>query len=374
MTLASDCIHLGGMIPAEGGPFHLCGLFGKCSTEGGDGLAKCSTDCQFYRSKLVRGNCLWRAEHLREDSAELCGMQGQTVPICRCSLHGECAIRRYCHHQKARSCLTCSDHEECLEILPTRPRIDELPPQVYSSTPPRRNEPLTRVPISKTDSLTRHLIYHIWPRSGDSSWQWNVAQLLKRIELFDGCRTVGIVTSPDADSVEQVQHAFTAHRVDHWIVRPNDPAKGESATFRAMLRSLPIDGVTFYAHAKGVKHGPITPAIRSWVEMMYRVNLDEWPKARSALESFPVVGALKQHFHVAHLSNCHNWHFAGTFFWMRNRDVFQRPEWRQLVGGYYSVELWPGRLFRANEAFCLFGEDLGDLYDATTWNQMKTCA
>jgi len=230
---------------------------------------------------------------------------------------------------------------------------------------------MTPIPITDSKPPVRHLIYHVWPRSGNETWRWNVAQLLKRIELFDGCRTVGVVTSPDADSLEEVQQAFAGHRIDYWIVRTNDPGKGESVTFRAMLRTLPLNGVTFYAHAKGVKHDPLSPAIRSWVETMYRFNLDDWPKVESALESFPVVGALKQHFHVVRLSHCHNWHFAGTFFWMRNRDVFCRPEWRQLQGGYYSVELWPSRLFRASEAFCLFGENLSDPYDEATWNQIS---
>lgn len=46
----------------------------------------------------------------------------------------------------------------------------------------------------------RHLIYHIYPRRGNGVWKWNVEQLLKRIEQFDGIRSIGVVTDDDSDS------------------------------------------------------------------------------------------------------------------------------------------------------------------------------
>jgi hypothetical protein len=40
-------------------------------------------------------------------------------------------------------------------------------------------------------SPRRNLLYHIWPIT-DSLWRWNVEQLLKRIELFNGKRVLSV--------------------------------------------------------------------------------------------------------------------------------------------------------------------------------------
>ena len=39
----------------------------------------------------------------------------------------------------------------------------------------------------------RNLIYHIWPTKQTDAWQWNVEQLKRRIQLFDGVRSIAVV-------------------------------------------------------------------------------------------------------------------------------------------------------------------------------------
>lgn len=344
-----DCVHLGGRIPSEE-PLHLCEQVGQCDE------SICIATCPAYRSKHVRGDCIWRDDHVRDEPALLCGMSGQVVPIFRCEIHGECSTKRYCHNQKARSCLTCSDHEDDDGSVSRRVTL-EFAKQIYSPETQKFEGVSTPIPAD-VSWAKRHLIYHVWPRSGNGTWQWNVEQLLKRIELFSGVRTIGIACGGDADSVEDVKAAFAGHRIDKWIIRDNDSHKGESSTFRAMLRTLPADGVTFYGHAKGVKYGDgddeKSEAVRMWTELMYNAVVDDWNHTEAALSQFPVAGCLKDNFHHAVLPASHHWHFAGTYFWFRNRDVFQRPEWRSNAGGYYAVELWPSKMFKSSEAKSLF--------------------
>ena len=49
----------------------------------------------------------------------------------------------------------------------------------------------------------RNLIYHVWPKSG-SNWQWNVEQILARIDLFNGKRIIAIVEGEHSDPAAAV--------------------------------------------------------------------------------------------------------------------------------------------------------------------------
>lgn len=338
-----QCINIGGMIPGENGPEHICSQFGRCSFDERKDLKHCTIDCSKYKSIRDRGPCMWRGEVMRLDEANLCGMRGQQTQIFSCELHSECSHGRYCDSQKVRTCLNCSDHEEPQEEL-------------------------------ITVEGERHLIYHIWPKSVNGVWQWNVEQLLERIHQFDGTRTIGIATSADADSVADVKAAFSGHRIDNWIIRDNDRSRGESVTFRRMLQSLPRQaGVTFYGHAKGVQYPEENSAVKIWTEIMYESLLED-PIALESTEKFSTVGCFRQNFHSAvHQSK---WHFAGTFFWFRNEVAFSRPEWKSVIGGYYAVELWPGRVFAFDESFNVFGKDSGkdprSLYDVEVMRDIRT--
>ena len=215
-------------------------------------------------------------------------------------------------------------------------------------------------PVS-TEVPKRNLIYHIWPKSGSSVWRWNVEQLLKRIEQFDGVRSIGVVTSPDSDSLEDVQAAFAGHRIDNWIQFANDPKRGETVTFTKLLETLPTDdnSRTFYGHAKGVSHGE-NENVRSWAAMMYEVCLDNTEYVSASLDQYPVTGPFKNTREYAG-QMVHGWHYSGTFFWFKNRELFSR-NWRDVPPDYYGSEKYLGNLFTQAEAGCLFGDHVGWLY------------
>ena len=222
---------------------------------------------------------------------------------------------------------------------------------------------------NRTVRPKKNLIYHIWPKAGNGMWQWNVEQLLKRIELFDGVRTIGIVTGDAAtdnmtDTLEAVQAAFAGVRIDNWLTCPNNPDLGEVVTFEKMLESLPHDAnhITFYGHAKGVRHSGERNTKR-WAETMYEICLDNESFIEAALRSHPITGPFKRGIGL----NQDDWHYSGTFFWFRNADVFAR-NWRTIDQNYMGVEFWPRRLFNQTEGGSLFGHEAGFLYDDDAWN------
>lgn len=207
----------------------------------------------------------------------------------------------------------------------------------------------------------RHLLYHVWPVK-DSLWRWNVEQLLKRIELFNGKRVISVFIDERTESEEVVKDAFAGHGCE-FLVRPNDP-RGETAAFPDLLKrvnSIDLNEVTFYGHAKGVKYGMrATAPLRKWVETLYRVNLDDWLAVKGQLDRYPMTGAFKMYGRFTTHRQLGDWHYSGTFFWFRNHAVFSRAS-IDVPDFYYGVEAWPGTLFPAEQTACIFMDRTRDL-------------
>ena len=221
----------------------------------------------------------------------------------------------------------------------------------------------------------RNLIYHVWPVR-DSLWRWNIDQLLKRIDIFNGRRIVGIVHDSRSDPPEAVMKALQGHGCE-FVVHPNADT-GEAITFPEMLERVASDDpneITFYGHAKGVKYGAnASPSVRQWTEALYITALDDWLSVVHQLEQFAMTGAFKMRGRFRSHRQCSDWHYSGTFFWFRHSQVFNRS-WRAVPQFYCGVEAWPGTLFRAEETGCLFLDGITDLpYLANFWRRRGNIA
>ena len=244
-----------------------------------------------------------------------------------------------------------------------------LPAPPRPSTPPTAVTPLLPLPpLSGTPR--RHLIYHLWPVQG-STWRWNVAQLLQRVDLFNGRRIVAIVSDARTEAMVTVRAAFGEHGFE-FLELPNTPT-GEATTFPqllALLAAEPPGDVSFYAHAKGVKYEPVfPPAVQRWAEVQYAATLDHWPAVREQLDRFAMTGALRRLGRFANHQNVGDWHYSGTFFWFRHNAVFG-PRRRDVPPFYGGVEAWPGVMFSRHETGCLLLDQLRELpYHDRFWAQ-----
>lgn len=232
---------------------------------------------------------------------------------------------------------------------PARPRLEPMP----FDAPPRRN-----------------LLYHVWPVRG-STWRWNLDELLRRIDLFNGKRVVGIVRDERAEPPEAVQAYLEGHGCE-FVVEPN-AAGGEAVTFAAMLQrvaSTERNELSFYAHAKGVKYEPqFPPSVRRWAEVQYAVMLDDWAAVRDQLQRLAMTGIFRKHGRFRNHQNLGDWHYSGTFFWLRHAHVFRR-KWQEVPAFYGGVEAWPGTLFERDETGCLLLDQLRELpYQDRFWQQ-----
>lgn len=205
----------------------------------------------------------------------------------------------------------------------------------------------------------RNLLYHIWPVEG-TTWKWNLDQLLRRIELFNGRRVMSIVHDERSVTPEEVQAAVAGHGFEFVIARNDE--RGEAINFAKMLRlvaSRDVNEVTFYGHAKGVKYEPNIPlTIRRWSEVQYQVVLDNWLTIREQLQRYAMTGSFKRYGRYTPHRNLADWHYSGTYFWMRHADVFAR-DYQNVPQFYGGVETWPGTVFSKDETGCVFSDNLG---------------
>lgn len=202
----------------------------------------------------------------------------------------------------------------------------------------------------------RNLLFHVWPSS--DAWRWNVDQLLQRISLFNGRRIVAVVTDHNTVSPHEVEAAFKGN-VDELITLPNIPSRREVVTFLSLwnsIKSIHPSHITFYCHGKGIRPERVgDQAVRKWTEIMYSANLDYWPRVETLLKQYPVVGAFKKvgHGWLPHESNS-AWHYSGSFYWFRNRDVFSKPDWQRIDQFWSGIEPWPSLHFPVEQAGCIF--------------------
>lgn len=234
--------------------------------------------------------------------------------------------------------------------VPTAPRPRPVEPAPFIGTP-RRN-----------------LIYHVWPVRG-GTWRWNLDELIRRIDLFNGRRVIGIVCDDRSEDADAVQACLQGHGCEFVVMR-ND-RRGESATFGEMLarvESLDPDELSFYAHAKGVKYEPQFPrSVKRWAEVQYAVTLDDWLGAKEQLQRFAMTGIFRKHGRFANHENLGDWHYSGTFFWLRHASVFSR-NWQEVPQFYGGVEAWPGMHFSRHETGCMLLDNLRELpYQDRFW-------
>jgi hypothetical protein len=155
-----------------------------------------------------------------------------------------------------------------------------------------------------------------------------------------------------------------------YVVTKND-GRGEAATFSLMLdrvASTNDDELTFYAHAKGVRYEPQFPLnVRRWAEVQYCVTLDDWLAVKDQLQHYAMTGIFRKHGRFANHRNLGDWHYSGTFFWMRHSHVFRR-RYLDVPQFYCGVEAWPGMHFARHETGCLMMDGLRELpYSNRFW-------
>lgn len=280
---------------------------------------------------------------------------------------------------RSQACLGCPflnnlNCDSCGCYLPMKRsmRLEQCPHQLWLQ------ELHNRRPLI---DCRRNLMMHILPLKGET-WRWNVAQIAKRQDLFNGKRIVSVATNSGdskrtrgkmaTDTHADVAEEFKRHgmRIDEFLVFKNSTRLREVVSFVPMLervKSTDPNEVTFTCHAKAVTHDPGTIPVE-WGETMYQTCLDHWPTIQNALECYSMAGGIRRFGQFKTRGN-HRWHYSGTFYWFRHDDIFSHPEWNQLDQTFFGTESWPGRLFPAEQCACIFADSAKDPYKDGHWEK-----
>lgn len=235
----------------------------------------------------------------------------------------------------------------------------------------KEREPIV---VSKFSSPPkRHMLYHLWPNYENDVWNWNIQHILAYLDIFEGVRSVAVVVDNKTHTLDTVKKAFGDVRIDNWIELPNDPRLRECSSFIPLMESVPRgeNDITWYGHGKGVRHSDASVVPLVWSHVQYRLTLENLAEVDRQLQDFPITGCFKRHDEFK-LPKHHLWHYSGTFFWFRNKYVFENNNWHDLAPNFFAgVEAWPSRIFFDGEGGCLFGDSPGDLYSLETWKRLQ---
>lgn len=251
-------------------------------------------------------------------------------------------------------------------------------------------------PADRTPITTRHLLYHLYPVSGNGAWEWNVDELCMRLDLFNGRVVVAVVTDPPAgrgpdplgadanrhfapcDSLAAVRARFGPHaaRVE-FLAMENDPQLREVKSFPELFGRIPDEPghATLYAHGKGTTR-PVGDVARTWTAALYTLYMDYWAAVAECLDRCPIAGAFRKIGRGWGAESASEWHYSGAWTWFRNRELFAR-KWQRIGRWWGGIESYFSEHFTAAEGgliFCTGDVREVNLYSSSYWQHTATPA
>lgn len=213
-------------------------------------------------------------------------------------------------------------------------------------------------------AVTRNLIAFCYPRQ-TGHWRAWARHLRARWQQFDGIKAIAVAYDDSTDDLGDVQAELPDESI-RWHYGPNTPLQ-EVQPLAWLLESVErAPGITLYCHAKGASHADPASASHVWRDAMAEACLDYPQLVNCALEDAATCGAFRSTQPIGHSPS--PWHFAGTWWWVRNDALFRR-NWGDFEQVFWGAESYPGRHFGIHESRCLLfdGAQTAHLYSGAWW-------
>jgi len=213
--------------------------------------------------------------------------------------------------------------------------------------------------------MQRNLMMVVYPRKG-GAWRRGVEHIVARASLFNGRKSVAIGIDDSCDDPDEVAEAFGSLRPEISIAQNTELQ--EVQQFLWLLEStIHEPGITLYCHAKGATHAPGS-ASHLWCDAMAEACLDYPRFVQWSLGRKPTCGAFRSTQAIGWSAS--PWHFAGTWWWVRN-DAIQSRNWGDFEQQLWGTESYPGRHFGLHESTCLLYDQAqtAHLYDGDYWRR-----
>jgi hypothetical protein len=212
--------------------------------------------------------------------------------------------------------------------------------------------------------IRRNLMMFVYPRSAGQKWRRSVEHIKARWSQFDGRKTVAVAIDQTTDTPDEVAEAFCDDSIQFHVCC--NSGLQEVQPFGQLLESVQHEpGITLYAHSKGCTHIE-NQSSHLWCDAMASACLDYPQMVDFMLERKSIVGPFRSMQRIGHSAS--PWHFAGTWWWVRNADLFSR-NWGDFEQVFWGTESYPGRHFAKHESACLFFDNAhtAHLYAPDWW-------
>ena len=230
-------------------------------------------------------------------------------------------------------------------------------------------------PIDLSEVGVRDLHYTIYPHREDMT-DYHIERLEESVSKFNGIKVCSLLID---DKTIEYKYENTLNKLfDIVNIRPNNPHRREGTSFIESLDYLKTDDpnrVICFGHAKNQqeRHPKIEQAVKYWMEALYDRCFNNW---EGVLESFKkgysVTGACK--LRSGSRVSKFNWHYSGSFWWVRSKKLFDNPTWTHINRDPYGSESFVGHKFHTDEADCLIYDhkdyNYVDFYSLDWWQKV----
>ena len=211
--------------------------------------------------------------------------------------------------------------------------------------------------------MHRNLMFYCYPRKEGQNWRRSVRHLKARWNQFTGKKVVAITQDETTDDPSEVIAEFGSDCDFHICCNTH---LQEIQPFAYLLTAIQNEpGITLYAHSKGCTHIDNVSS-HLWCDAMASACLDYPQLVDCCLQNAMTCGAFRSLQPIGISRSA--WHFAGTWWWVRNADLFSR-KWGDFEQVFWGVESYPGRHFTQHESACLFFDNAhtAHLYHLDWW-------
>ena len=207
----------------------------------------------------------------------------------------------------------------------------------------------------------------VYPRTIGQKWRRSVAHIKARLSQFNGRKVVAIAHDTSTDYPGEVEAAFGDPSIEYLTCQ--NTGLQEIQPFAGLLTAVSQEpGITLYAHSKGCTHVADEAASHPWCDAMAAACLDYPELIECVLKTHGTCGAFRSLQPIG--TSPSRWHFAGTWWWVRNESLFSR-NWGDFEQVFWGTESYPGRHFQYHESACLFFDaaHTAHLYDPVWWTK-----
>lgn len=216
-------------------------------------------------------------------------------------------------------------------------------------------------------TVKKNLVMHVYPKSDPGHWRRAVRHVVARLSQFNGRRLVSVAVDTSTDTAAEVCREFGGQVEIREVF--NDGTQ-EMVSFPWLIQQVldDSDDLTFYCHAKGCTHRE-NQSSHLWCDAMASACLDYPALIDFAMQRKHIAGAFRSRQRCG--TSEAQFHFAGTWYWFRNRALHGR-EWHRSDPEFWGAESYPGIHFSIEESACLFFDraETAHLYSLPWWQTM----